>query len=60
MRDVLEVVFAFERGNWEECSRLAKKMSLSEEKLCDLHLQAIRWSHELTRAHEEESAEVKV
>jgi len=59
MRDVLEIVLGYERGNWDECSRLARKMLLSEEKLCDLQLQALRWSHELTRAHEEESAEVK-
>jgi EAL and modified HD-GYP domain-containing signal transduction protein len=59
MRDVLEIVLAYERGNWDECSRLSRNMSLSEEKLCDLQLQALRWSHELTRAHEEESAEVK-
>ena len=59
MRDVLETVRSYERGDWNECSRLAKKLALKEERLCELHLRALRWCSELTHAHEDESAEVK-
>jgi EAL and modified HD-GYP domain-containing signal transduction protein len=58
-RDVLEAVLNYERGNWEECFRLAKRLSLKEEKVCELHLRALHWSHELTHAQESEAAEVK-
>jgi c-di-GMP-related signal transduction protein len=53
MHDVLESVLNYERGNWEECSRLAKKLKLKEEKLRELHLQALRWSRELTHSQQE-------
>jgi EAL and modified HD-GYP domain-containing signal transduction protein len=59
MRDVLEIVLSYERGDWNECSRLAKKLELKEEKLCELHLRALRWGRELTHAHEDEPTEVK-
>jgi EAL and modified HD-GYP domain-containing signal transduction protein len=59
MRDVLEAVLHYEQGNWEECSQLAKKMALKEEKLCELHWQALRWSRELIHAQEDEPAAVK-
>jgi c-di-GMP-related signal transduction protein len=59
MRDVLEAVLSYERGNWEECSQLARKLGVKEEDFCDLHLHALRWSHELTHASEEEIAAVK-
>jgi EAL and modified HD-GYP domain-containing signal transduction protein len=59
MHDVLETVLNYERGHWEQCSQLAKSLAIKEEKLCELHLQALRWSHELTHAQEEEAAEVK-
>ena len=59
MRDVLDAVLNYERGNWEECSQLAKKLALKEEKIIDLHLQALRWSRELTQAAENEPVEAK-
>jgi len=54
MRDVLELVLSYEHGHWEECSQLARKLAVKEEKLCELHLQALRWSRELTHAQENE------
>ena len=59
MRDVLETVLNYERGDWDECSRMAKKLALKEETLCELHLRALRWGSELTHAQEDEPTEVK-
>jgi c-di-GMP-related signal transduction protein len=59
MRDVLDAVLNYERGNWAACSELAKKLALKEEKIIDLHLQALRWSRELTHAAESEPVEAK-
>jgi c-di-GMP-related signal transduction protein len=59
MRDVLETVLNYERGDWDECARMAKKLALKEETLCKLHLRALRWGSELTHAHEDEPTEVK-
>jgi EAL and modified HD-GYP domain-containing signal transduction protein len=52
LRDVLQAVIGYEQGNWEECSQLAKKLALKEEKLCELYMQALRWSRELTKEEE--------
>lgn len=59
MHEVLETVLSYERGDWDACSRMAKKLALKEEKLCELHLRALRWGSELTHAHQDEPAEVK-
>jgi EAL and modified HD-GYP domain-containing signal transduction protein len=57
LRDVLQAVISYEQGNWEECSQLAKKLALKEEKLCELYIQALRWSRELSKAETDEPAE---
>ena len=56
-RDVLQAVVSYEQGDWEECSQMAKKLALKEETLSKLHLQALRWSHELTLDQKGEPAE---
>jgi EAL and modified HD-GYP domain-containing signal transduction protein len=54
LRDVLEVVVNYEQGNWEEVSRLAKKLDLKEQTFSSLYVQALRWSRELTHAQRQE------
>jgi EAL and modified HD-GYP domain-containing signal transduction protein len=54
LRDVLEVVVNYEQGNWEEVSRLAKKLDLKEQTFSNLYVQALRWSRELTDAQQQE------
>ena len=49
LRDVLQAVVSYEQGNWEEFSQLAKKLGRNEETLCELYMQALRWSRELTK-----------
>ena len=60
LRDVLQAVISYEQGNWEECSQLAKKLALKEETLCELYLQALRWSRELTKEEKDEPARRRV
>jgi len=56
LRDVLQAVISYEKGNWEEFSQLAKKLALKEENLSELYLQALRWSRELTQEEKDEPA----
>ncbi len=57
LRDVLQIVISYEKGNWEECLELGKKLALTEETLSQLYLQALRWSRELAQASKGEPAE---
>ena len=57
LRDVLQTVISYEQGNWEELSQLAKRLGLKEEKLCELYMQALRWSRELTQGEKDAPAE---
>ena len=57
LHDVLQAVISYEQGNWEECSLRAKKLALQEEKLCELYLQALRWSRELTKKENDSPTE---
>jgi EAL and modified HD-GYP domain-containing signal transduction protein len=57
LRDVLQMVIHYERGNWGECSQLANKLEVQDEKLCDLYLQALRWSRGLTTNDKDEPVE---
>jgi c-di-GMP-related signal transduction protein len=59
MHDALRTVVSYEQGNWEECSVLAKKLKLQEEKLRELYLQALGWSRELTHAAKDAHREAK-
>jgi EAL and modified HD-GYP domain-containing signal transduction protein len=56
LRDVLRTVISYEEGNWEEFSRLAKTLALTEEKICELYMRALRWSRELAREEKNEPA----
>lgn len=58
MRDVLQTVFSYEQGNWEEFSQLATKLALKEETLGELYLQSLRWSGELTKVEKDKPATV--
>jgi len=53
LRDVLQAVISYEQGNWQECFQLAKKLALKEEKLCELYMQALRWSRELSQQEQD-------
>jgi EAL and modified HD-GYP domain-containing signal transduction protein len=57
LRNVLRAVISYEQGDWEECSEMAKRLALKEETLCELYMQALRWSHELT--HEDTGKSVE-
>lgn len=59
MYDALRTVVSYEQGNWEECSLLAKKQKLTEEKLREFYLQALGWSRELTHAEKASRDEAK-
>ena len=56
LRNVLQAAISYEQGNWEEFSQLAKTLALKEEALCELYLQALRWSRELSQEEKEEPA----
>ncbi len=47
MRDVLDIVISYEQGQWDEFSQVAKKLGLDEEKISQLYVKALLWSHEL-------------
>jgi len=42
--DILKMVKAFEKGDWELFSSLADKLTLNEEKLAMLYLEAVEWT----------------
>jgi len=47
-RDVLEMVKAFEKAQWDVFTRFAVQLNLNEEKLAVLYLDAVEWSKFLT------------
>ena len=46
-RDVLELVIALERGNWDKVSAIAPALKMTEEQPSELYLSAVEWSNAL-------------
>jgi EAL and modified HD-GYP domain-containing signal transduction protein len=46
-RDIHELVLAYERGDWEEISRLAAAMRANEDRIAEAYLAAVKWSQEV-------------
>jgi EAL and modified HD-GYP domain-containing signal transduction protein len=46
-RDIYELVLAYERGDWEEISRLAAAMRANEDRIAEAYLAAVKWSQEV-------------
>ncbi len=47
MKDVYELVVAYEKGNWEQFSTYTSQLELAEEEGGELFLKAIDWSNEI-------------
>ena len=43
--DYLILVESYEKGQWEDVAKAARKLSLSEEKLPEIYMQACEWSN---------------
>lgn len=50
LRQLFEVVLAYERGDWESVVNLAKGLGLSETWLPDMYRQAVEWSSDTISA----------
>jgi EAL and modified HD-GYP domain-containing signal transduction protein len=46
-RDIYELVLAYERGDWDEISRLAAAMRANEDRIAEAYLAAVKWSQEV-------------
>jgi EAL and modified HD-GYP domain-containing signal transduction protein len=54
-RDALQTIISYEQGHWEEFSDLARKLQQREETLCELYMQALRWSVQNSKEEEKKT-----
>ena len=54
--DVLKLVKAFEKAQWEPVCQYAQQLKLDEEKLAILYLEAVEWTKFLTKTDQEEKS----
>ncbi|MCP4157534.1 MAG: diguanylate phosphodiesterase, partial [bacterium] len=47
--DVLKMVAAYEKANWEEFMALAGKLKMNENKLVSIYMDAVEWSKFLSK-----------
>ena len=51
-RDILELVSAYESGDWVECSLRLKGCGITEEFVTNCYMKASRWADEIASVHE--------
>jgi len=49
-RQVLDVVIAYENGNWDEALDKARALGLTEDSPATVYSEALKWARELSRA----------
>ena len=49
-RQVLDVVIAYENGNWDEALDKARALGLAEDSPATVYSDALKWARELSRA----------
>jgi len=49
-RDILNVMIAYERGDWAHCAELADKLRLGEGKVSAIYVESTQWANMLTGA----------
>ena len=49
-RQILDVVIAYENGNWDEALEKARALGLSEDSPAAVYSEALKWARELSRA----------
>lgn len=48
LRPILDLVFAYERGNWEEVNEISTKLGIEEKIMNDYYLDALKYCKEIT------------
>jgi c-di-GMP-related signal transduction protein len=43
LRDILDLIIAYDRGNWEKTHELCHKLHLEQEMLADDYIHALQW-----------------
>jgi EAL and modified HD-GYP domain-containing signal transduction protein len=49
-RQILDVVIAYENGNWDEAVEKARALGLAEDSPATVYSDALKWARELSRA----------
>ncbi len=47
LKDCLDLVIAYERGDWESCDQIGKKCQIPRQKMAERYLEALKWSRSL-------------
>ncbi|HEY5672953.1 MAG TPA: HDOD domain-containing protein [Malonomonas sp.] len=45
--NILRLIIAVEKGEWELVSSLAEELQIDEQPLCEAYMEAIKWAHEI-------------
>jgi EAL and modified HD-GYP domain-containing signal transduction protein len=48
-RDVIELVIAYERGDWDTCTVFIGKLNLNESEIPEIFITSIEWAHKIFR-----------
>jgi len=51
-REILEIVFCYEKGQWQEIDRAAKRWHIHPDKVPELFMQSLEWMRGLTSGQE--------
>ncbi|MFZ0707466.1 MAG: EAL domain-containing protein [Candidatus Korobacteraceae bacterium] len=57
-RDLLDVMIAYERGQWAQCAELAGKLRLSEGSVSAIYIESTQWANTLTGVNTGKNSEV--
>ncbi len=47
LRNILVLIVAVEKGEWQQASTLAEELQIDEQPLCEAYMDSVKWAHEI-------------